>query len=393
MLQTHLAIAVLATLSVATQLIAQTPREVALDSIVAHHMAAADIFGVSAAIVIDQRVVWTKGYGFMDWQRQRPFTPNTIMNVASVTKPMVGVALMRAVSEGKLSLDADINDYLPFRVVNPHKPTARITLRQLATHTSSITDRWDVYRTSYHFGGDAQVKLSDFLTSYFSPTGKNYSKDNFLDAAPGELREYSNIGASLAGYIVERAVGAPLNVYTKQHVFTPLGMSRTGWNMRDVNMNNHSTLFVSQNGVAVPIMPYAMVTYPDGGMRTSVADLTKFFIAMLNNGESQGVRILDSASAAEMKRFQFTDSNRPTNFPAADGNSGLFWRTRLNGAQVGHGGNDPGVETEMLVDASKPIAVVFMSNTSLSGAERRESIAIVNALWAYARERYEARGR
>ncbi len=74
--------------------------------------------------------------------------------------------------------------------------------------------------------------------------------------------------------------------------------------MRDVDMSDHSTLFVSQNGHAVPILHYGPTTYPDGGLRTSVEDLSKLFIAMLNDGEHQGVRILDAASAAEMQRFQ-----------------------------------------------------------------------------------------
>lgn len=86
----------------------------------------------------------------------------------------------------------------------------------------------------------------------------------------------------------------------------------------------------------------------------SVADLSKFFIALLNGGEYQGTRILDAQMAAEMLRFQFTDANRPENFPAADGNSGLFWRTKYNGTRVGHGGNDPGIKADMIADRPRP---------------------------------------
>src|SRR6185436_9845830 len=100
-------------------------------------------------------------------QRTKPFTPNTIMNVGSIAKPFTGVALMRAVQEGKLSLDEDINAYLPFRVVNPYYPMEKITLRHLATHTSGITDQWSVYKNTYHFGGNAPEPLAEFLKSYF----------------------------------------------------------------------------------------------------------------------------------------------------------------------------------------------------------------------------------
>ena len=178
--------------------------------------------GLGAAVIVNRQVVWMKGYGFADWQRTRPFTPNTIMNVGSIAKPFVGVAMMRAVQEGKLSLDEDINTYLPFRVVNPHHPNEKITLRHLATHTSGITDRWEVYAGTYHYGGDSPEPLGHFLEQYFTPDGKYYSRDNFLDAKPGARATTPTSGPASPGYIVERAFGEPLNVYTRKHIFTPL---------------------------------------------------------------------------------------------------------------------------------------------------------------------------
>jgi CubicO group peptidase (beta-lactamase class C family) len=363
---------------------AEFPANVALDSLVTKHMAETGIMGLGAAVIVDRQVVWMKGYGFADWQRTRPFTPHTIMNVGSIAKPFVGVAMMRAVHEGKLALDEDINKYLPFRVVNPHHPNEKITLRHLATHTSGITDRWEVYARTYHFGGDSPEPLAGFLEQYFTREGRNYSRDNFLDSKPGARRDYSNIGAGLAGYIVERAVGEPLNVYTRKHIFVPLRMAGSGWFLSEVDLANHSTLFVSQGGQSIPILLYGGTTYPDGGVRTSVADLSKFFIALLNGGEHQGTRILDAGMAAEMLRFQFTDANRPQNYPAADGNSGLFWRTKYNGTRVGHGGNDPGLQTEMLADLAREVGVILFMNTSLGETDRRASAAIFDALWKYA---------
>jgi CubicO group peptidase (beta-lactamase class C family) len=360
------------------------PTNAALDSLVTTQMAGAGIMGLAAAVIVKRQVVWMKGYGFADWQRTRPFTANTIMNVGSIAKPFTGVAMMRAVQEGKLSLDEDINKYLPFQVVNPHLPQEKITLRQLATHTSGITDRWEVYARTYHYGGDSPEPLGRFLADYFAPEGKHYARSNFLDAKPGVRREYSNVGAALAGYIVERAVSEPLNVYTRKHIFAPLRMTSTGWFLSEIDVASHSTLFVSQNTFSIPIPLYGITTYPDGGVRTTVADLSKFFIALLNGGEYQGARILDGRMAAEMQRFQFTDANRPENFPAPEGNSGLFWRTMFNGQRVGHGGNDPGMQAEMLADREGNIGVILFLNTSLSGQDARASLAILDALWKYA---------
>jgi CubicO group peptidase (beta-lactamase class C family) len=373
-------------------LVAQDAATPTLDSLITARMADAGIVGLGAAVIVHRRVAWMRGYGFADYARTRPFTPTTIMNAGSIAKPFTGVAMLQAVQAGKLSLDEDINRYLPFRVVNPHRPGAIITLRHLATHTSGITDRWEVYARSYHYGGDSPESLAHFLSAYFTPTGATYAPANFLDAAPGERREYSNIGAALAGYIVERAVGARLNVYTRRTILTPLRMTRTGWFLREVDRTHHSTLFVSQNGFSIPIPPYGGTTYPDGGLRTSVAELSRFFIAMLNGGELDGVRILDARLAAEMQRFQFTDANRPVNFPAEEGNSGLFWRTKFRGTRVGHGGNDPGLQTEMLASRDGTIGVILFSNTSVSGEDGRAPGAILEALWQHG-ESIRARGR
>jgi len=381
-----------ATVLIASALGGQTPAAeraasspARLDSLITTTMTNVGIMGFAAAVIVNKQVVWTKGYGFADWQQTRAFTPHTAARIASVTKPFVGVAMMRAVSEGRLSLDADINRYLPFRVINPHRPDAPITLRHLATHTSGITDRWEVYRAVYRFDGRPGAPLQQFLSDYFTPGGAHYAKDNFLDAVPGALREYSNIGAALVGLIVERAVEQTLPAYTKRHIFQPLGLLNTAWSPADLDASRLSQPFVSQEGFASPIPLYSITTYPDGGMLTSVADLSRFFVAMLNDGRYNGTRILDSASSAEMRRFQFNDANRPSNYPAADGNSGLFWRTKLNGARVGHGGNDPGVEVEMLSDVAGDIGIVYISNTSLAGTDRRATIAIGDALWSYAR--------
>jgi CubicO group peptidase (beta-lactamase class C family) len=228
------------------------------------------------------------------------------------------------------------------------------------------------------------VPLGEFLAGYLMPGGPDYSAENFLDARPGALREYSNVGAALAGFVVEEAVGETLPTYTRRHIFDPLGMTDTGWSWSEIAPGARSALFVAQGGMAVPIQPYELVTYPDGGVRTSVADLARFFAALLDGGAYEGARILDPEWAGEMTRFQFTDANRPANYPAEEGNSGLFWRTKFDGTRVGHGGNDPGVAADMLADVSGDIGVVLVTNTSLSGSDFRAYRDIYQALWDYA---------
>lgn len=365
---------------------AQTPTatsEQALAAAIQQKLDSVGIMGFAASVIVDQKVVWQRGFGYADWRRTTPFTVDTMAGVASISKPFVGVAMMQAVEAGKLNLDEDINRYLPFKVVNPHRPNAKITLRHLATHTSGITDRWEAYRRTYVFDGDPKQSLGDYLRSYFVPGGKEYSASNFLEANPGEERDYSNIGASLAGYIVERALGKPLSQISKERIFGPLGMTRTAWFLRDLDRKHLSEPFIAQNGHIVPLRPYGFVTYPDGGLRSSVSDLTRFFVAMLRDGGDAKARILTPASAREMQRFQFVEGKRPRNYPASEGNSGLFWRTKMNGQRVGHGGNDPGVAAEMMASPDRSIAIVFISNTSVSGEESIVFNDLMDLLWKH----------
>ncbi|MDP1825716.1 MAG: serine hydrolase domain-containing protein [Archangium sp.] len=368
----------------------------AIDRSIARRMQDARIVGLGAAIIVNRKLVWTRGYGFADKERGVPFTKDTIMNIGSISKTITGAALMRAVQDGKLSLDEDITKYLPFKVANPFFPDEPITLRQLATHTSGITDRGAVYAAAYHFGRDSPEALGGFLRDYLASDGKNYSKENFLSSKPGTHREYSNIGAGLAGYIVELAVGEKFNVYTKQTLFAPLKMKNTGWLMSEVDLAKHSNLYIAQ-GLAVPIQLYGLTTYPDGGLRTSVEDLSRFFIALLDGGASQGVRILDKESVDEMLRFQFSPANKPDNVKlSGEGslNSGIFWATKESLARIGHNGADPGLVTMMLSDVDKQIGVILFVNTAATRQEDGEaSAAIFEDLWQLALELKGARAK
>lgn len=354
-----------------------------LDAQIAQQMQAGSIVGAAYAVILDGKVVEARGFGFADRQRGVAFTPDTVMNIGSISKTVTGAAMMRAVEQGKLSLDADINRYLPYKVVNPHRPGTPITLRQLATHTSGITDRWEVYERTYHFGGDAPEPLGTFLAGYLVPGGRDYAPENFLDAAPGTHRDYSNIGAGLAGDIVERATGQPLNVYSREQLFVPLGMTRTRWFMREAPMDDHATLYSVDDGWPLPIQLYGGTTWPDGGVRTSVNDLSKFFIALLRGGQGANARILSRRSTEGMLRLEWNADHKPGNVDVAEKNSGLFWQTKFDTLYVGHGGSDPGVSTDMLATRDLRAGVILFTNTT-GGDTGKAYVAILKALFARA---------
>jgi len=337
-----------------------------IDTFIERKMKESGLVGIGAAIIVNKELVWAKGYGYADNENKIPFTPNTIMNIGSIAKTFTGVCLMHAIEDKKLSLDDDINKYLPFKVTNPFFPNEKITLRTLATHTSSLADRYPFYDSTYYYGGDSPEPLGNFLKNYFEPNGKYYTSENFLKYKPGTYRDYSNIAAGLAGYIVEIVTGKKLNEYSKQYIFNLLKMENTGWFLSEIKLSDHSKLYDKQGDTLKSIQLYGLPTYPDGGVRTSVLELSKFFIALLNEGEYKGARILKKQSVEEMLRFQFTAANKPENITLDELNSGIFWATKRNVTKIGHSGSDPGVKTEMLSDLSKEVGVILFTNTSLS---------------------------
>lgn len=348
-------------------------KEQSIDAYLEKIMLDKAIVGMGAAIIINEKVIWKKGFGYSDLEKEKPFTANTIMNIASISKTFTSVCIMKAVEEGKISLDEDINSYLPFKIINPNFPTEKITLRHIATHTSGLTDRSSFYGDhTYYNDKDSQEQLGDFLRNYFEVGGKYYSAGNFLKNKPGTYRKYSNIASVLAGYIVELKTNKKLNVYSKENIFKPLKMSDTGWFFSEINLPNHSKLYrkVDQQTNTIPL--YGGTIYPDGGVRTSVSDLSKFFISLLNDGEYKNTRILSKKSVQDILTFQYTETNKPENVQLNNLNSGIFWATKMGAFRIGHNGSDPGMRTFMLSDLKKEIGVIVFFNTELG--EKEEGI-------------------
>ena len=260
-------------------------------------------FGV--ALVTRYGALYQHGFGFADAQAQTPYDVHTLQPIASVTKTLVGLALIKAQELGKLTLDDPINQYLPFKVVNPAFPEVPITLRQLANHTSSIRDN-DFYLSKNLYlkpgqsltglprtfreeqtfiTADSAVALPVFLQNVLTPQGKWYQTKGFLARRPGALYEYSNVGTSLAAYVVELATGQPFQTFTARYVTRPLRMQSSGWNFGDVDFARYVRPYQAPT---VPLPHYSLTTYPDGGFISSVADMSRYLRELIRGYEGQG---------------------------------------------------------------------------------------------------------
>ena len=327
---------------------------------------------LTACIINDDRVVWSKGYGFYDLENQKVPNPDTIYLIASVTKTIVGTALMQLYEQGYFSLEEDVNTYLPFPLRNPHFPDDPITFRMLLSHTSSLnTNTRNVYYWM-NFSGDPPFSFfpEPYLEEFLIPGGKYYHEDVWSDTyKPGEHAMYANVGFDLISYLVELIAKEPFLDYCQKHIFDPLNMDNTSFNLSTLNIDNVAIPYFYYNGKyyqinelsfllgdSTPTEPYWKIRcYPAGGLYTTINDLSHFFIAHMNEGIYQNTRILEKETVDLMHHIQ------PDNAIGY----GLAWMQYPIGFQymaMGHGGDIMGVDTWMLYIPSEDIGMIYFAN-------------------------------
>ena len=327
--------------------------------------------GFAVAVVRPDGIAYEHGFGYANKERGLPYTPATVQGVASVSKTLLGVALLQAVAAGQLRLDQPVNELLPFPVHNPYFPARPITLRHLATMTAGLTDDQTFYsKRAYAQGDTSLLSSAEYLRRVLTPKGQWYSRKRFLPHAPGTYYAYSNESAALAALAIERAVRQPYDVYTQQHILQPLGLMDSGWSRSAVDPAKLATLY-DQHGR--PVAPYYTVTYPDGGLLTSTHSLALYLLSILNPtiaGAPLSVVARDS-----LLRPQFSPAHLPQHLDPSEPNQGLFWAYRRNGT-VGHTGGDTGISSFLFFDPATQVGKIFVTNTELQGRTAAEFKAI-----------------
>jgi CubicO group peptidase (beta-lactamase class C family) len=316
--------------------------------------------GLAASVIKNGRIVCIATAGKSNIGENIPVTSDTLFLVASVSKTITVTALMQLYDQGKFQLDDDINKYLPFQIRIPGADETPITFRQLLTHTASIKD----YSLSSYItkGSDSPIPLADFVKDYFTPGGKYYNADsNFQSGPPGTVSDYANMGIVLAGFLVETISGVPLDKYSRDNIFAPLGMNRTSWRLADINQSMLAMPYDDTPDGFKPFGHYGEANYPDGMLRTSVVELAHFLIAYMQDGAYEGQRILKEETVREMLKNQ----------SPLDATQGLVWFTDTIGDRMvwGHNGSDYGASAQMWFDPVAKEGVIIMANGNWEDAE------------------------
>ncbi|WP_338768738.1 serine hydrolase domain-containing protein [Bernardetia sp. ABR2-2B] len=324
------------------------------DDFVASQMSSQRLPAVGAIIFKDDQILHEGYYGKSNVEQNLPLEESHLFLIASISKTVTGVALLRLYDEGKFDLDDPINDYLSFPVNNPNSDTP-ITFRMLLTHTSSIIDG-DLLYDNYTFGGDTPIALKSFMESYLKEGGSRYdANDNFSDAEAGTEFNYSNAASALIGLLVEEISGKSFVEYTRDDIFTPLGMLSTSWRLDEITETIVQPYEVEDDDF-VKIDHYTFPDYPNGGLRTTPREMANFTAAIANGGSFDGYELLKSSTVEEMLTKQI---------PNLDETMGLHMFLQNESLGLwGHNGGEQGTSTEMAFDPVTKIGVLVFTNMS-----------------------------
>jgi CubicO group peptidase (beta-lactamase class C family) len=271
-----------------------------MDGFMASEMSEKHVPGAVIVVVKDGEVFFSKGYGYADLEKRVPVDPQkTLFSLASVSKLFVWTSVMQLVEQGRLSLDADVNEYLDFTI--PATYPEPITLKTLMTHTPGFEDRGEAL---FMLKPEALISLDVYLKKYLPARV----------FPPGEIGAYSNYGTALAGYIVERVSGMPFDEYIEKNIFSPLGMIHATFRQplpADLVSDISSGYNYVDGGYVKGEFEYVL-PYPAGSLSASGLEIAKFMIAHLQNGRYGEAEILREETALLMHSQLYTADPRIT---------------------------------------------------------------------------------
>ncbi len=262
--------------------VAQAEFEQFLDELIQPHMDKAVLSNVSVALVYNNQLVVSRGYGFADQPNGQKLDPSQhLIRPGSVSKLLTWTAVMQLVEQGLIDLDADINNYLDFTI--PSHPSGPVTMRHLMTHRAGFED---VLRDLMANSPEQLVSNEEWL--------KRWVPQRVF--AAGTVPAYSNYGAALAGYIVERVSKIPFEYYIEQHIFQPLGMKSSSFRqpVPDVLAGQVAKIYDISGEKQVPYDYISPI--PAGSLSATAQDMGLFMAAFLADAKDDAAPLLSAKS-------------------------------------------------------------------------------------------------
>lgn len=295
--------------------------------------------GFAIALVDNEGILWAAGFGFTDTDHEIPITPTTIFSIQSMSKTFTSTAVMTAVQDRLLDLDAPITKYLPDFTVNSRfeeHPEQKITLRLMLSHAAGFTHEAPIgnnFDTTYP-SFEAHIRsISDTWLKF--PVGQGYS--------------YSNLGIDLAGYILQRVTGKALAECMRERIFAPLEMPYSSMDMAVIPKNRDRAI---GHQFGVERVPLEVPMLAAGGVYTNAQDLSRFVQFHLNRGRVGDKQILDEKFLDEM----YGQAGGPT--------LGIGKGKNHDSIYLAHGGGGFGFLTNMVWYPEYGIGAIELTNSA-----------------------------
>ncbi|MEJ2584125.1 MAG: serine hydrolase, partial [Robiginitalea sp.] len=310
--------------------------------------------GISALVVEDQKVLWKGAFGLANPDENRKMSPATLCSICSISKLFTAVAVMKLYDEGKLRLDDKIGDLLPHYNLKQQFPdSGPVTIRSLLTHSSGLP-REAAY--PYWTGPDFPFPTREQVDAQLENQQTLYPASTYF--------QYSNLGLTLLGEVVEEVSGMPYERYVKEQILEPLGLSDTrpempeerygkelavGYTALNRERTREKVFFFQARGIT-----------PAAGFTSNVEDLGRFASWQFRLRDTTAPEILKPATLKFMQTVHWTDpdwsSTWGLGFVVFKGPGGTTW--------VGHGGSCPGYRSAFQLDLKNKRGYSVMINSS-----------------------------
>jgi CubicO group peptidase (beta-lactamase class C family) len=321
-----------------------TDVEAWLDGLLTYGFKNGDIAGAVVVIVKDGKVLFQDGYGYADVEKKLPMDPERVMTrLGSTSKLFTWTAVMQLVAQGKLDVNRNVDDYLDFKVSPAGgKP---ITLLDLMNHEGGFEEG---LKDVLSMDPNAFQSTETYLKKHPRP----------LLFPPGTVPAYSNYGAALAGYIVQRISGEPYERYIDDHILLPLGMQHSTF-AQPLPERFKGMVSQGYRTASTPPQPYELVvTQPAGSAASTAADMARFMLAHLQQGRLGNYDMLDSQTA------QLMHSPSEAALPGFSKMAhGFFYETRNGRTLIGHGGDTIFFHTELELLPQEGVGIFYSFNS------------------------------
>jgi CubicO group peptidase (beta-lactamase class C family) len=333
---------------------AQSPNRQGLDPLTLQQvMARFRTPGVSVAVIRDFEIHWAKGYGVADVETGAPVDANTLFQAASISKPVAAMAVMRAVQDGRFSLDDDVNTILKsWKLPDSEFTRGRpVTPRALLSHTSGLGDGFGF--PGYHPSAPRPSVVDILNGSKPSNVGPV-----LMERPPFTAFKYSGGGVTLMQLAMTDAIGKPYAEILRTSVLEPVGMTNSGYDQPlPAERDRHAARAHNGGGRAMDAKWHVYPELAAAGLWTTPTDLARFAIEIQRSALGRSSKVLTRASVQEMLN------------PVGVGDFavGLTVTKMGQGWYFSHGGSNWGFQCDLIAHRVKGYGVAIMTNGDNGG--------------------------